>query len=124
MKNESRISYIELLPNNLVRVEVKKDIELEPEDLDENFKIYKSLLGDQKGLFLIVFHEGGQSNAETRAKFANNERAAIKQAEALVINNLAHRIESNFYKNVTRPDHPVEVFTEEQSAKEWLLDIK
>lgn len=123
MKKETRISFIELLPSNILRIELKVDIELGLDDLDENLCVYQELLGNKKGYFLVIFEENGRSNLETRSKFANRERAKIKAAEALVISNLAHRIESNHYKNSFKPNHPVKVFSQEKEATDWLLSL-
>jgi len=124
MKTETRISTIELLENSIIRVEIKPDIQLESADLVENFTVYKELLKNEKGLFLIVFKPGGETNVEAREKFANRKRAKIKLAEAMVIETLPHRIESNFYKRRFKPDHPVMVFTDEKKATDWLLSVQ
>ena len=124
MRYETRISTIEQLENGIIRVETKNDVLLESSDLDENCKIYKEKLKIRRGLFLIIFNPGGESNAEARAKFANPNRFKMKIAEALVIKTLPHRIESNFYKNKIKPQHPVKVFSKEKEAIEWLLSFE
>jgi len=122
---ESRISHISALPNGIIRVEMKNDIQLTPEDLDENMKFYKEILGNKEsGLFLLVFAREGSSSKEAREKFASPERAAIKKAEALVISTMSHRIESNFYKNFFDPKHPVRLFDTEEKATKWLLSFE
>lgn len=122
---ESRISHISALSNGIIRVELKNNIELQPEDLDENMAIYKEILGqDEKGLFLLVFAQYGTSTKEGREKFASVERSLIKKAEALVVFTMGHRIESNFYKNFFNPKHPVRIFNNEEKALKWLLDFE
>ena len=122
---ETRISFITQLENGIIRVEIKPNIELEPEDLDENFEAYVSVLGEnKKGLFLIDFDKTGSASKESRERYANKKRANIKLAEALVVKSLAQKLESNFYKNFYRPTHPVEVFMDNKKAEEWLLKHK
>lgn len=123
MKIETRISFIEKLNNNIIRVEIKPDILLEPMDLDENYEAYTQQLNIENGLFLLVFKPGAEANLEARIKYANPKRSKIKKAEALVINTLAHRLGANFYKKKFKPTHPVEIFTEEKEAVDWLLSI-
>ncbi|MEQ8625904.1 MAG: hypothetical protein RJQ00_01170 [Vicingaceae bacterium] len=123
MKVETRISFIEKLNNGIIRVEIKPDIQLEPEDLDENFITYTQKLKIKHGLFLLVFKPGGESNMEARLKYASAERFKIKKAEAIVIETLAHRLGANFYKKMFKPTHPVKVFIKEQEAIDWLLLI-
>jgi len=123
MKVETRISFIEQLDNTIIRVEIKPNILLEPEDLDENYTAYTQQLHIKQGLFLLVFNPGGEANLEARIKHANKERSKIKEAEAIVIKTLAHRLGANFYKKKFKPTHPVEIFTEEKEAVDWLLSI-
>lgn len=124
MKIDTRISTIEQLENSIIRVEIKPNIIPMSSDLDENYKVYHEKLRIDKGLFLLVFNAGSESNFEVREKYANSKRAEIKKAEALVITTLSHRIESNFYKRRFKPNHPVKVFTNEKAATDWLLTIK
>ena len=122
---ESRISHISALSNGIIRVELKNDIELQPEDLDENMAIYNEIMGDEKqGLFLVVFAKEGSTTKEGREKFASPQRSAFKKAEALVVSTMSHRIESNFYKNYFDPKHPVRLFDNEQRAINWLSTFK
>ena len=123
-KVETRISIIEKLNNNIIRVEIKPDIQLEPKDLDENFQAYTQQLNIMSAYFLLVFKPGGEANVEARIKHAKPERSKIKKAEAIVIETLAHRLGANFYKKKFKPNHPVEIFTIEKEAKEWLLSIQ
>ena len=123
MKVETRISFIEKLNNGIIRVEIKPDILLEPKDLEENYIAYTQQLDVKNGLFQLVFNPGGEANVEARIKYANKDRSKIKKAEAIVIETLAHRLGANFYKKKFKPTHPVEIFTEEQEALDWLLLI-
>lgn len=118
---QSRISEISQLDNGIIRVALKNGILLQPEDLDENLKIYKEILADQpSGLFLLVFAAEGEATKESREKFADPKRAEIKRAEALVVLNVSQKIESNFYKNFFHPSHPVRIFSDEGEAIGWL----
>lgn len=124
-KYESRIAHITALRNGIIRVDMKSGVELEAEDLDENMQIYEKILGKgNSGLFLLVFQSDGSSSKEGREKFASLERSKIKKAEALVINTISHRMESNFYKNFFNPKHPVRIFDNELNAIDWLLSFE
>jgi hypothetical protein len=124
VKHETKIAEIEVIEHGIIRVCIKPNVEIIAPNLDENAAIYKQILGEGKGLFLIVFEEGGTSDQETRDKYGDKSRSRFKLAEALVTKSLAHKIESKFYKNYYKPDHPVEIFTNEEKAKKWLLRFK
>lgn len=121
---ETRISFIEQIEGGIIRVEIKPNIELQPEDLDENAEAYGKILQGKKGLFLIVFHDFGKSSPESRQKFGDKKRGEIKKAEALVVRELSHRMESNFYVNRLKPAHPVGIFDNEEDAIAWLKKQK
>lgn len=124
MKHETEIAEIEVIEHDIIRVCIKPDVEIIAPNLDENAIVFKKILGDQKGLFLVVFEEGGTSDQETRDKYGDKSRSRFKKAEALVTKSLAHKIESKFYKNYYKPNHPVEIFTDEEKAKKWLLTYR
>jgi len=120
---ETRAFTIDQLDNGIIRVEKKREVELFPSDLDDNYSIYKEFLGGEKGLFLIIFQIDCLSDEDFRNKAADPHRSQIKKAEALVIKSLANRIESNFYVNFHKPPYPIEIFTNEQEAIKWLLSF-
>jgi len=124
MKHETTIAVIKTIEKDIIRVCIKPDVEIVAAHLDENASIYKEILGNEKGLFLVVFEEGGTSDQETRDKYGDKSRSKFKKAEALVAKSLAHKIESKFYKSYYKPEHPVELFSNEADAKEWLLTFK
>jgi hypothetical protein len=121
---ETQISYITKLGVDMVRVEVKKNIEAKVEDLEENYRAYQQLFGDNCKLFvLIVFNQGANASSEVRNKFAET-RSDFKLAEALVVNSLPHRIIANFVFKVQKPRHKMHVFNNEDEALIWLKKQK
>lgn len=118
---ETEACFISQLDNGIIRVEKKLGVELYPYHLDENYRIYKEFLGEKKGLFLVIFQVDCLGDEDFRNKAADPNRSQIKKAEALVIKSLANRLESNFYINYHKPQYPIQIFTEESKAVEWLL---
>lgn len=121
---ETRISYITKLASDVVRVEVKKDIEPELEDLEENYSAYQTLFSDNKLYFLVIFNKGSTTSLEVRNKFASKQRSAFKIAEAIVVNSISHKLIANFVLKVQKPKHQMKIFNNEKDALEWLLAIK
>ncbi len=120
-KIETRISCISKLDEDMVRVEVKKDIEAELDDLEENYQAYLSLFGFKQLYFLVVFNEGSNTSLEVRNAFAN-KRSSFKKAEAIVVKSIAHKIIANFILKIQKPAHKMQVFNDEQSALDWLFN--
>jgi hypothetical protein len=57
---------------------------------------------------------------EVRNYLVQPQRAERVSADALVINNLPHRLLADFYLKFNRPDIPTRFFSSEEEAREWL----
>lgn len=57
---------------------------------------------------------------EVRNYLVQPQRAERVRADALVINNLPHRLLADFYLKFNRPDIPTRFFSSEEEAREWL----
>ena len=84
---ETRCCFINKIDEaqNILRIEPKRDIEVELDDIADIDNAYKHLLNNERGKFLVVFSEDCSSNKEMKEKLASKERSEIKKAEALVI---------------------------------------
>ena len=118
---ETRISFITKLDEDVVRVEVKKDIEVELNDLEENYNSYLKLFGKKPLYFLVIFNVGSDTSREVQNQFAK-ECSSFKEAEAIVVNSLPHKIVANFILKIQKPAHIMQVFNDEQSALDWLFN--
>lgn len=49
---------------------------------------------------------------------------SLKNAEAILVNNLGIRILANAYQKINKPPVPVKVFTNEDKAIEWIVSQK
>lgn len=58
--------------------------------------------------------------SEVRNYLVQPQRAERVIADALVINNLPHRLLADFYLKFNRPDIPTRFFSSEEEAREWL----
>jgi hypothetical protein len=121
---ETKLSYITKLDSDVVRVEVRKDIEAELEDLEENYKAYQSLFTHKKLYFLVVFNKGANTSLEVRNKFASKQRSSFKIAEAIVVESMSHKLIANFVLKVQKPTHRMQVFNNEPDALNWLLKVR
>ena len=106
----------------MVRVEVKKNVEPELEDLEENYNAYLKLFDKKKLFFLIVFNVGSSTSLEVRNQFASQKRSSFKIAEAIVVQSMPHKLIANFILKVQKPEHKMQVFNNEKEALDWLLN--
>ena len=120
---ESEIAQLSVVEGDIVRVELKPNIEIDVAKVDRNFALIQKLMAKHELTqtpFLIIFTPGGTANRAARERFGMKERSVIKSAEALVVKSLAHRLVARFHVNFFRPGHPTKIFDNELSAMAWL----
>ena len=112
--------YIEVLEDGIVRVETKKGVSIEQNDLDDNYRVFVEELKVERALFLIVFGKDGVVDVASMQRFANPDRNQMKIAEALVVHSVEHALEANFFLKKFPLQHPIKVFDQESDARVWL----
>lgn len=112
--------HITILDDNIFRVLIKNDVELNLEDLDRNYFFFKEHMTEKKALFLIIFSKGATTVKGANERFTAQGRLDIKTKEAFVIETLPHRIIGNFYIRYTKSNHPTKIFSNEVDALKWL----
>jgi hypothetical protein len=71
--------------------------------------------------FLVIIGENTTTTKEVR-DFANDpERQKTVNAQAYIVESLAHKILVNFMKNFYKTPKKFKVFSNEEEAAEWLL---
>ena len=63
-----------------------------------------------------------RSERGSRELAAGPEIAAVTLRVALLVGNPVSRIFGNFFLRVTRPAYPARIFTDEASARRWLVE--
>lgn len=117
---ETEKVHVSLLEDDIFRVFIKKDVELDLEDLDNNYFFFKEHIPKQKVPFLIIFSKGATTVKGANERFSEKGRLDIKTKEAFVIKTLPHRIMANLYIRFTKPNHPSKIFSNEADALKWL----
>jgi hypothetical protein len=121
---ETSVAFISLLDGDILRIEFKPDVFVEPGDMAENMEAYRKLVGDKKVYLLTIAPATSTLSPEARDLFASPGRSSFKLAEGFVISSLAHRIMANFISKVQKPKHPLRFFDSEEAAMKWLKEIK
>ena len=112
---------ISLIEEDLIRIDVKPNVNVNKEDLDDNFKHYSNFLENKPALFLIVFGNNVTATEEARTELASYERDEIKIAEAAVIPSKITQIVAQLFMTFHKPQHPLRIFSKEEEAISWLL---
>ncbi len=117
---ETEKVHVSLLNDNIFRIFIKNNVELNIEDLDKNYFFFKEHIPQNKVPFLIIFTQGASTVKGANERFIAEGRLSIKSKEAFVIESLAHRIMANFYIRTTKQNHPTKIFSNETDALKWL----
>ncbi|MEJ6615897.1 MAG: hypothetical protein QNL61_03185 [Crocinitomicaceae bacterium] len=113
---------ITLLDNEIFRVLVKENVELEISDLDNNYFFFKEHVSAEKVPFLIIFGKGATTAKGAADTFNGMGSLKMKKKEALVLATLPHRIMANLYLRFSKPTHPTKIFSKEEDAIVWLKE--
>jgi hypothetical protein len=107
--------------SGLVKIVTKDNsyIELQDAILEHKYIIQKPEYLPLR--FLVIIGENTTTTKEVR-DFANDpERQKTVNAQAYIVESLAHKILVNFMKNFYKTPKKFKVFSNEEEAAEWLL---
>jgi len=117
---ETEKVHVSLLEDNIFRLFIKNNAELDIEDLDRNYFFFKEHIPEKKLPFLVIFSKGSSTVKGANERFIEDDRLSIKSKEAFVIESLAHRLMANFHIRTTKQNHPTKIFSNETDALKWL----
>jgi hypothetical protein len=93
---------------------------LEPDDVHELKKVNIDLTNDDNYAILVIFGHLSEVSQGARELIASKEFQRKTVAKALLVTNIGHRLLGNFYLSVNKPAIKTKLFTDRQSAIEWL----
>lgn len=106
--------------NRILTVRVKEGLEISESVLHRIFTEAAQLAGEDSYAFLADMRKLVSSSPSARHYGANNPFQKQHLAYALLAENLAEVLLSNFFIRVNRPAVPSRLFRDEQSAINWL----
>ncbi len=111
---------LRFIEDQILRILIKKNVELEVEDMDDLLSVYSNLLVERKVPFLVVFDEFANITQEARAMISNENRSTFKIKEAVVVKSLSQRLLISFEINSHVTAHQTKLFNSEDKAMEWI----
>lgn len=112
--------YLALKSDGIGYVFLKDDTVIDVEFQEVLIDLYNQLTNKKQTPFLF---EGGNDVTVTKEARDNalliEDRSPLK-ATAIVVDNLAYKLISNFYLKFNKPKRPYKVFSNKQEAVEWL----
>lgn len=111
---------ITLLEPNLLENYVVDYAVIELDDLLEAKKINQELTKGEPYAAILTFGEMTEVTKEAREQIASFEHKQNTVAKAILVNNIGNRLLGNFYLSVNKPHIKTRLFTNRESALNWL----
>jgi hypothetical protein len=97
--------------------------EVTVEDAHANLEVTGQLGGWRRVLVLVDLRLLKSQTPEARALLAGPVAARVSAAVALLIGSPLSRVLGNFYLRFNRPETPTRLFSSEEEARAWLLQV-
>jgi hypothetical protein len=105
----------------IVYLNFNKAVIIDDKQLRELIDIRNKLANYKPHLVLTVFNAVVDFTDEARKMAALEENTSTSIAHAVIVKRLGQRLVTAAYKQVDKPHYPLEVFTDEDKAVDWLL---
>lgn len=107
--------------NELVKVVLDDNIELEVDDIKAQREVVAELTKDKSYVILAITAANTSATKEAR-EYSSSTATLGRVAEAIVIKSLAVRLMGNIYIHFHKPGVTTRMFESEQKALEWLRE--
>lgn len=110
-------------PDGIMLISMKPNVILRLPDAEAMVKLFKEMGHGKK--FRLLFIAGKETTVSTDARYYASGPEANKYtiASAFVVSNIAQKLLGNAYVTFNKPVTPTRIFTDEQEAVSWLLQI-
>lgn len=110
---------------NILFYRVKQDIIIDVLEINEMIDYVTEFIGETKHYGLVDFGTSVGSTTEGRKSYAKSAYInKYRKADAFLVKSLAVRLIANFFIKVTRPEINTKLFTSEEQAIEWLMELE
>jgi hypothetical protein len=93
------------------------------EHAKSNLEVIKSLAGDKKCPVIVDIRNTRSIDGDARKFYAGAECAEVQSAAALIIGSSLTKMVANFFLGLNKPLFPTKLFTDENEAIAWLMEL-
>ncbi len=113
------------LENGILYTQTLLD-EISVEDFREHIQQLNAFFGEVFPLQHIVYPSKNSKSPvkATREFFASDEMALFASAFAIITDSIVTRISANLFLKISPPRFPMQLFTDEAKARQWLLSLR
>lgn len=105
----------------IVYINFTKAVTIDEQQILELIEIRNRLVNYEPHLVLTTYNAAIDFTEQARKVAANAQHTATSIAHAVVVKWLGQRFVTGAYKEIDKPHYPIEIFSEEEKAVEWLL---
>ena len=109
--------------DDLVKIVIKENSDIDENDIREINGHKNHLVGDKKHFVIFVAPKIGSISKEARELSATKEVTDGAVAKAIITKELSSRLIGNFFININRPAVPIKLFDDEKKAERWLRSL-
>ena len=121
---ETRTEIITYGNDGIVRCSVKPTEDHTLADAEENVRATAVLTEGRRMPLVLDARQAKKITREAREYYTGPKNAEVVMATAMIIGSSVGKIIGNFLIRVNRPPFPFRLFSDEDSAYAWLVDIR
>src|SRR6187402_3291538 len=122
-KTETDAAQISVCSDGIIRVMLKKKVEVNANHFKKLFEVYNELVEGQRHPFIYYAEDGSSTVSEDGRAYAKKEEYSFpKVCNAVVVTRLSHKLIANFYFKFNKPSFPFKVFNKMDEAEKWCLE--
>ena len=124
-KTETATAYISLCDDGIVRVSLKKNVEIGLNEEKENYETFNVLVQEKYYSFLYTTENSSTVYTSEGLEYAKKHSNTTfpKLCTAVVAKSLAQKIIANFYTSLLNRTIPHKTFTNYNEAEAWCLKM-
>ena len=120
---ETRTEIITYGDDGIIRCRVKSTAEHTLADAEENVRATAALTEGHRVPLLLDARQAKKISREARELYTGQKNAEVVMATAMLIGSSVGKIIGNFLIRVNRPPFPFRLFSDEDSACAWLVEL-
>jgi uncharacterized protein with PhoU and TrkA domain len=120
MVNKYRIE----IEEEITVIHIMEEATIDSESLGEIRLSLNKIKDYQKKPLLVFANIGTNTSNEANEILMREGQMAGEQIVAVVVKNLASRINANYFKHISKTNKRVEIFSSESEAREWINKMR
>lgn len=119
-KTETEFANVTLGEDRIMRVLIRSKTEMTRDTFRKLFEVFREMVEGVPYAYIYYAEDSSVTVTADGRQFAKEEEFSFpKICNAVVVNNLAHKLLANFYLRFNKPNYPFKVFSKMDEAEKW-----